>query len=987
MSADAQRDAVTSGWRSRWQRFRRSPVRVRFNFHTLSLLGISAAMGYAGAVQNNGAAYLLCFLTGTMAAMSWLRAWENLRSLEVVAGRLEAEKAGVQGRLALEIHATGAQAAWGVEVLTAGSGRWSFIEQIESGEKARVSVMLPVAEVGVEQVIRVRLRSAYPLGLFSAERDVVIEQTRKIHPQAEGSLPLPAADPAQAGAKFESTQNGGRPGREGDDFAGMREWQAGDSLRHVDWRAVARGRPLLVKQWASGSGAAVTLDWSKLDLEASARAGQIARWIEECEATATPYALRLPDTEIPVGLGPAQAQRCLDALAEMAGAETGQAREAKRAKRLPTGHEHSPFLPRGLLLALCGMLALVAVPVLDFAPAAAVMLLYACVIWRLALTKALGKWVPLMVLICGAVMVHLLHPAGLFTMEGGIAALVVLLGVKLLESYSPHDFQVLTMMGWFLCLCGLLSEQTLSRSLWTLTVFFGITVCMVRFRRGRLDFLSPLLLTGTMFLQAMPVAALLFFVFPRGSFEALSDFGTQQKRTTGVSEEMEPGQVSKLAQSQEPAFRVEFPDTGEPPSNIHRYWRSVVLWAGDGFSWKRGPSWPTKRRVRLPQAGDVRQIVALEPHGRQWLPCLDVPVLARDDGRTILPDMSDTLVSPDPIHSLRRIEVVSRLRPDSIELTPEQRQTALTLPRSLSAEVTALARRFKAAGKTDLEIAQTAVGYFQAQGFQYVLDPGVYEGPGALDEFLFKRKVGFCEHFSAAYATLMRAAGIPARVVIGYMGGEWSPRGGYMIVRQSDAHAWTELWLEASGWTRVDLTTALVPGRMNLDLRTLLAGDGEQERQRNSFFWRGSQEMRLWWDGVEYDWYNTIIKFDKEAQIAWLTWLGLGGWRGHPLILICAGVFLLGLLLFYIWLRRPARHGDPWARAWQRLCAKMERSGLPARLGHEGPLDYAQRISTLRPSLAGEVQHLAAVYAQARYGSEASGLPEFEQAIKLITSK
>ncbi|MCX6855956.1 MAG: transglutaminaseTgpA domain-containing protein, partial [Verrucomicrobia bacterium] len=875
MSADAQTDAKTSGWRSRWQRFRRSSVRVRFNFHTLSLLGITAAMGYAGTVQNNGAAYLLCFLTGTIAAMSWLRARENLRGLEVLAGRLEAQKAGVQGKLVLEIHATGAQTIWGVEVLCAGSGKWGFIEQVASGEKVRVSVALPAAQIGVEQSIRVRLRSGYPLGLFSAERDVVIDHVRKIHPQAEGHLPLPGADPALSGTMLESGQSAGQPGREGDDFAGMREWQPGDSLRHVDWRAVARGRPLLVKQWASGSGAAVTLDWSKLDLDTAARAAQIARWIEECEATSTPYALRLPETEIPVGLGPAQVQKCLDALAEMAGADQAEAHEAKRVKRLPTGHEHSTFMPQGLLLALCGMLALVAVPILDFTPAAVLFLLVACIFGRLMFKKAFGTWVPLIVLIGGVVMVHLMHSGGLFTMEGGIAALVVLLGAKLLESHTPHDFQVLTMMGWFLCLCGLLSEQTLSRSLWTLTVFFGTTVCMVRFRRGRLDFMPPLKLTGTMFLQAMPVAVLLFLVFPRGSFEALTEFGTQRTRMTGVSEDMEPGQVSKLAESEEPAFRAEFPDTREPPPNLQRYWRCVVLWDGNGLSWKRGPSWERERRERLPRAGDLRQIITMEPHGRLWLPSLDVPVEAQVDGRKILPDMSDLLYVTEPVNNLKRVEVVSRVTQDSIELRPIQRLMALRVPKNLSAKVNDLAQKFKASGKTDLQIAQAAVGYFQAEGFQYTLDPGKYEGPGALDEFLFERKVGFCEHFSAAYATLMRAAGIPARVVIGYMGGEWSSRGGYMIVRQSDAHAWTELWLKGSGWTRVDLTAALAPGRMNLDLRTLLAGDEELERQRNSFFWRGSQELRLWWDGVEYDWYNTVISFDEEAQIAWLTWLGL----------------------------------------------------------------------------------------------------------------
>jgi len=214
------------------------------------------------------------------------------------------------------------------------------------------------------------------------------------------------------------------------------------------------------------------------------------------------------------------------------------------------------------------------------------------------------------------------------------------------------------------------------------------------------------------------------------------------------------------------------------------------------------------------------------------------------------------------------------------------------------------------------------------------------------------------------------------------MGGQWSARGGYMIVRQSDAHAWTELWLESTGWTRVDLTAALAPGRMDLDLRSFLAGESGLERKRNSYFLRGSEALQLWWDGVEYDWFNSVISFNEESQIEWLTRLGLGRWRGHPLLILCAGVVLVALLSLLLWLRRPARQADPWAKAWRRLCLKLERSGLPARLGHEGPLDYAQRVGKLRPSLAVEMQNLAEAYARARYGSEQTGLGDFKRAIK-----
>ena len=983
MTIDEQKPLRTSAFGSWWDRRRNSPIRVRWNPHTFSLAGIVMAMGYAGAVQNNGAAYLLCFLTIVLAAMSWLRARENLRGLEIIAGRIENAREGESSKLPLEIRATAGQTVCGVEILTAGSKRWSFIEQVESGSSVRLTLPLPAAEVGVQDSFHVRLRSAYPLGLFNAERDVEIRHTRKIHPRSEGSLALPAADPALAASSLAVTQKGGQPGREGDDFAGMREWQPGDSLRHVDWRAVARGRPLLVKQWSSGAGSAVTLEWEKLDLPNAQRASQMARWIEHCEAANTPYALRLPHAEIPVNLGSTHVQQCLDALSEVAENTSTEAQVGKRAKRLPAGHEHSTHLPQGLLLALCGMLALVVVPLLDFASSLTLMLLLACIFTRLLFKRALLKWVPLIVLVLGALMIQFVQPSGLVSMEGGIAVLIVLLGAKLLESRTPHDFQVLAMVGWFLCLCGLLSEQSLSRAMWTLAVFAGISVCMVRFRRGSLDFMTPLRLTGTMLAQALPVAVLLFFIFPRGSLEFLSRFGTQRMHLTGVSDSMEPGSLSKIALSNTTAFRAEFPNSAPPP-NQSRYWRCVVLWDGDGLNWKKGGTWEGDREVRLPRSTDVLQRITLEPHGRTWLPSLDIPAVARDDGRTVLPDMDDLLISSEPVNSLRRYDAVSRLTQDSMKITAEQRRAALRLSPKLSTRIIELARQLQKDSKTDTQIALAAVDYLRAQGFQYTLEPGTYLGPNALDEFLFERRIGFCEHFSAAFATLMRAAGVPSRVVIGYMGGEWSPRGGYMIVRQSEAHAWTELWLADKGWTRVDPTAALVPGRMDLDLRSLLADEGELERQRNSFLWRGTQELRLWWDGVEYDWYNSVISFDEESQIAWLNWLGLGRLRGRTLLVVSGLVFILSLAALTYWLRRPARHRDPWARAWVRLCLKLERQGIPARLANEGPFNYAKRVSAARPSLATEIQHLAQSYANARYGQDGGDLSAFEKTIQKL---
>ncbi len=963
----------------------RAGLRMRATLHTISLVGVILAMGYAGAVQNNGVAYLLCFSTLVMAAMSWLRARENLRGVELAVGQLEGGRTGEIRHVSLEIRAPTGQGASGLEVMNAEGKHWKFIEKVAPGGSQTFT--LPItAQSGVQQNrLRVLLRSSYPMGLFSAERLIEVTTRRRIHPKPEGSLPLPVPDRAVSGDAVNPLLAAGRPGREGDDFAGLREWHPGDSLRHVDWRAVARGRPLLVKQWASGSRQAVTLDWEKLPLLEDARPGQIAQWIQQAESSDTPYVLRLPGrAEMGPGLGPAHASQCLDALAEFWAPPADSVKRPVR--RLPLGYEMGAHLPPWPLRVLCGVLLVAAMLLQDLVPSVVAVLFAGCVVWRLAFAEPGGKARPLSagfaspsrpvfsiaslaVLLIGLVAVQL-TTGHLMSMEGGIAVLLVLLGAKLLESRTPHDFQVLAMVGWFLCLCCLLSSQTLSRSLWTFAVFAGIAACMVRFRRGADGWIAPLRLTAVMLVQALPVAAVLFFLFPRSSLNFLERIGTQRMHVTGISSSLEPGRISKIATSDEVAFRVEFPET-DPPAHASRYWRCLVLWqCEDGLTWQRGSNQQGVPRLRLRRRSDTRQLITLEPHGQLWLPALDLPIQGTDEGRRILPDFDEVMTSPHPVENLRRFEVHSRLSQETGELTPEQRQAALRLPSQLSPRVRELARQFQQeSGGKDITTAQIAVRHLQEQGFEYSLEPGAYQGSRALDQFLFERKVGFCEHFSAAFATLMRAAGVPARIVIGYMGGEWSERGGYMIVRQSDAHAWTELWLEGQGWTRVDPTAALVPERVTLDLRTLLAGgEAELQRQRGSLLWQVVTTARLWWDSIEYDWYHGVIAFDEEAQIAWMNWLGLGRLRGYWLLLLSGVTLAAALLALLVWLRRAAPLRDPWQREWLNACRRLEQQGAPPRLPTEGPLHYAQKVAQVRPELAETVRALASTYISRRYG-------------------
>ncbi len=955
-------------------------VRVRWNRHTLALLAIVAGMWYAAEAQSNGAAHLIALLTGAMGALSWLHARSNLRglSLRLVGARPAAQDETT--RIPVELRATGAISPCGLEVLVLGAKTSVFVERVASGSAVFVDLPPPIQHAG--GALRLLVRSVYPLGLFTAESVVETTWVRRVHPRPSGDLPLPAPDHSlQGDAAVVATarvQNSG-----GDDFAGLREWRAGDSPRHIDWRAMARGGPLMVKSWSASAHGVVVLDWHAMTLEEPARAGQIARWMETCEVEGMPYELRLPQLTIRAGFGPAHLRRCLDALAlqSSSAVKATASIELKAAQGTSAiSFEQSTHLPRRPLLFLCLALMLAILPLHGYIASAGLVVCALCLIWRGVLRLDVPHvLVRIAVLAVGGTMVYFDY-GDLHGMEPGIALLLVLAGAKILESRTPREFQVLALIGWFLAFCGLLLENHLSRSIWVVAVVVLIAACMVRFRRSAPGVREPTRVTAALFAQALPLAVMLFFVFPRGLLDLGSALGRSRFSQTGIDSILDPGSIARLALISDVAFRVRFPDSALPP-NENRYWRCLTLWQCEGMRWQRGDALPYVNVV--PRGQEVRQIIDLEPHGSTWVPALDFPSSANSRHGKLLPDFDQTLRNPALIRGSERFEVVSRLEPALRRDLPNvQREAALQLPEIIPPKLKQLTDYWESVTQNDEQIVAIALDYLRTQGFSYTLEPGDYPGPDAFEEFFLRRRTGFCEHFSASFATLMRMAGVPSRIVVGYLGGEFSDHnGGYLIVKQSDVHAWTEVWLERYGWFRVDPTAALAPDRVNIDLRALLAGGAEEaERQRNSLWGRSWQHMRLWWDSVNYAWQNQVIDYNQETQRGLLERVGL---RQSKLVLLIpsAAVVILGVLPVIWWLRRPARHADPWMRGWQRVCHRLTKAGLPARAANEGPLAYAQRIAESRPDLAPQFKPLAEMYAAGRYGGANELFAAFETSL------
>ncbi|MFH2140305.1 MAG: transglutaminaseTgpA domain-containing protein, partial [Pseudomonadota bacterium] len=374
--------------------------------------------------------------------------------------------------------------------------------------------------------------------------------------------------------------------------------------------------------------------------------------------------------------------------------------------------------------------------------------------------------------------------------------------------------------------------------------------------------------------------------------------------------------------------------------------------------------------------------VTLEPHNKRWLFALDMPDKLSIKYR-FTPDFQ--LLSDKPVNARLRYRADSflsyRANPDE---PPQQLQRALALPRGLNPQAQLLAEDWRQQHpRDDAAIVREVLRHFNQGGFEYTLEPPLL-GMNGIDEFLFQTKQGFCEHYAGSFVYLLRAAGVPARVVTGYQGGEYNALGDYYILRQSDAHAWAEVWLGERGWIRYDPTAAIAPARIESGLSAAVSNPAALPfMARNPPPWL--RNLRFNFDALANQWNQWVLGYDTETQFAFLTRLGMEdvSWQKMALNML-AGVFILvGVFTLLLLRRLVVRQTDPVQAVWLKLCRKLAKAGLP-RTPHEGPMDYANRIAAIHPDLAEDFYDIAARYASLRYGGEAEseGLAAFKDAVR-----
>ena len=382
----------------------------------------------------------------------------------------------------------------------------------------------------------------------------------------------------------------------------------------------------------------------------------------------------------------------------------------------------------------------------------------------------------------------------------------------------------------------------------------------------------------------------------------------------------------------------------------------------------------------------VRQRIILEPHGQRWLFALDRPAISVRDSTF---EAGGFLQSTHPIVTPLRYDVASRPENRETWLVPDQRDEALSKPSRISARVQALVDAWRAGGASDREVVDAAMRFFRKETFVYSLDPQTY-GADALTEFLFQRRSGFCEHYAASFATLMRIAGIPARVVIGYHGGEYNRIGNYVLVRQLDAHAWAEVWMKGEGWLRVDPTNVIAPDRISSGSESFLASRAlaDNAAAGGSTSAAGLREMlreaRLAWDNIKYQWDLRVVNYDEDAQQTFFNLAGLGAFA-PSLIVLWMAILALLLLALLVWLPSLARRErvEPIVRDYRRFCGALAKAGI-AREPWEGPLHFAERAAAECPRHARAIRDAGAHYIAARYAREAEGEAAFRRAVRAL---
>ena len=548
-----------------------------------------------------------------------------------------------------------------------------------------------------------------------------------------------------------------------------------------------------------------------------------------------------------------------------------------------------------------------------------------CVGWRFYLSR-IGAAVPsifVRVLMIITVIALIYVQYGFFLgRDPGVAFLVSMLAFKMLEMKTKRDVLLFLFLNYFVMVTNFLYNQNMLIAVYMFVAVAINTAVLININRlkSKTRLINDFKLSFTLIIQAIPVMVIMFLFFPRVDASLWKIPDDARKGSTGLSDEMEPGDLNQLIKSHKIAFRVSFESTA--PAKNKLYWRGPVLSVNQGRKWKAIKSQAIDLLKRRLSGAAYRYTITLEPTGRRYVPALDKPGSAPDHAYLNQEYSIDAL---KPIESRWSYRLFSRSFDASHLNQLPDRQRYLQLSRGYNPKTYEFVTAMRQHKANNDEFIKSVLIRFKKLNYVYTLNPPRL-GKNSVDDFLFNTKKGFCEHYASAFVVMMRMANIPARVVTGFQGGEYNPVGRYYVVRNSDAHAWAEVWIKHKGWVRVDPTAFIAPERIERGIEASLGNESGWSSGRIS----NSQWVRTlaqYWDSMSNSWNQWVLGYGESLQNKFLKMLGFNNpsWQQMVTLLFSTLVLILLILFAYYQYRKLRKRPKQVDLLYQRFCKKMDK--------------------------------------------------------------
>ena len=548
---------------------------------------------------------------------------------------------------------------------------------------------------------------------------------------------------------------------------------------------------------------------------------------------------------------------------------------------------------------------------------------------------------------------------GFFGRDASLSLLVVMCSLKLLETKTLRDYMLVIVLAYFVVGNLFLFNQSIGTFGLSVPPLILLTATLIHISFKNADkpqtVAFTLKLAAQLLLQAVPVMLILFVLFPRipGPLWGLPQ--DANSGMTGLGDSLQFGNISNLTKNSSVAFRVKF--KGEAPDRNQLYWRGPVLWHQENRNWTMSSS-----KIGLQTESvevfskPIQYTMTLEPHNRLWMLMLDMPTLIPPDSK-LTHDYS--VIANKPVRTRVRYDAISFSRYQlGVKLGERERLLSLQINEGENPKTVQLAKSWQHLNAVDK--INSALRRYRQQAFIYTLKPPVLvENP--IDEFLFKSKRGFCEHYATSFVYLMRASGVPARIVTGYQGGDYNPNGNYFIIRQSDAHAWAEVWLADKGWVRIDPTAAVSPERIEQSIADALDDADELPMMsRADYPWLKS--VYLNWDSVNNGWNQWVLGYDDKKQLEFLKKLSGKNLNLQNMLIGMMGIItVIRVLTTYLLIKQKKAKLDAPQRLYAQYLKQLKRAGLTPYNG-ETALNFAARAAKIFPHQQEQIINIAQRY-------------------------